>query len=101
MASDAAAVASTLRNAPSNRGRPGPNLAGDDLLMFMSFPSARDPSSAKRFPNKSTACVITTAYPETFAQYYESDAADDKFRNQAGKRHNLEYDNLKVRRGRT
>eukprot|EP00966_Prymnesium_polylepis_P291785 6739095-Prymnesium_polylepis.1 len=67
----------------------------DDLLMFMSFPSARDPSAATRFPGKSTACIITTAHPQTFARFYDVEAEGEKGRNQAGKRHNLDYDNIK------
>jgi len=63
--------------------------------MFMSFPSARDPSAATRFPGKSTACIITTAHPQTFARFYDVEAEGEKGRNQAGKRHNLDYDNIK------
>lgn len=67
----------------------------DELLMFMSFPSARDPSCATRFPNKSTACIITTAYPETFARFYDAARGDAKGANQSQKRKNAEYDRLK------
>ena len=51
--------------------------------MFMSFPSARDPSAAARFPNKSTACIITTAYPETFSRFYDATKGQAKGANQS------------------
>lgn len=69
----------------------------DDLLMFMSFPSARDPSAAARRPNRSTACVITTAYAESFARFYDRQAGNSKGANQSLKRRDAEYERLKQR----
>lgn len=67
----------------------------DDMLMFMSSPSARDPSSAGRHPGKSTVCIITTAYADTFAPFYDLEAGGAKGGNQSLKRAIPAYDALK------
>ncbi|OWF41588.1 putative all-trans-retinol 13,14-reductase [Mizuhopecten yessoensis] len=59
-------------------------------LMFVSFPSAKDPTWAKRFPNKSTCLIITVGRYEWFARW---DADKVKHRSD-------EYEGLKNRMGR-
>lgn len=45
----------------------------DKLLLFVGFPSAKDPTLRVKYPNKSTCVVITEAKPEWFAEFTDSE----------------------------
>ena len=63
-----------------------------NLLMFMGFPSAKDPAFAAKFPGKSTCVIITEARTEWFSQF------SDKTANApSGKRNSPGYDDLKAK----
>eukprot|EP00656_Telonema_subtile_P037929 TRINITY_DN4238_c0_g1_i2.p1 TRINITY_DN4238_c0_g1~~TRINITY_DN4238_c0_g1_i2.p1 ORF type:complete len:623 (-),score=163.51 TRINITY_DN4238_c0_g1_i2:110-1978(-) len=64
-----------------------------DLLMFIGFPSQKDPTFKQRYPGKSTCCMITVAHTEWFEEY-ESEDVD---MNQSGKRFQPEYDQCKAK----
>jgi all-trans-retinol 13,14-reductase len=73
----------------------------DELLMFMSFPSARDPSFSTRYPGKSTACIITTAPTKYFARFCDDlealpPKAGSGSTSQSGRRGRPAYDALKA-----
>lgn len=61
-----------------------------NLLMFMGFPSAKDPSFNERNPGKSTCVIITEAKAEWFDQF---DKACTE--SQSGKRNNGDYNAFK------
>ena len=42
----------------------------EDMLMFLGFPSCKDPSFKDRFPGKSTCEIISTAHPEWFERFF-------------------------------
>ena len=57
----------------------------DEMLLFMGFPSCKDPSFKDRYPGKATCEIITTAHPEWFEEYLT------KEKSQSGKRDNQAY----------
>ncbi|XP_060078415.1 all-trans-retinol 13,14-reductase-like [Ylistrum balloti] len=59
-------------------------------LMFVSFPSAKDPTWPQRFPDKSTCLIITVGRFEWFARW----------QNERLKHRSEEYEGLKNRMGR-
>ena len=67
----------------------GESPTEEDMLLFVGFPSVKDPTYNDRFPNKSACEIITTAHSEWFDKYETSD------RPQSGKRDNEEYTSLK------
>lgn len=60
------------------------------LLMFLGFPSAKDPAFAQRYPGKSTCVIITEAKTEWFDQFGEK-----CLNAQSGKRNNSQYADIK------
>ena len=60
----------------------------EQLLMFLGFPSAKDPNFHKKYPGKSTCVIITEAKSEWFEQFNCKDAA-------SGKRKSVEYSEYK------
>ena len=69
---------------------PDAALADGKMLMFMGFPSAKDPSFGTRHPGKSTCVIITEARREWFAEWEESGGGA------SGKRRSPEYDARKA-----
>ncbi len=61
----------------------------EDMLLFVGFPSVKDPNYAIAHPGKSACEMITTAHPEWFSQFETAAKA------QSGKRDNEEYTKLK------
>jgi all-trans-retinol 13,14-reductase len=45
----------------------------EDMLLFVGFPSVKDPSYNDRFPGKSACEIITTAHPDWFEQFNTSE----------------------------
>ena len=70
----------------------------DEMLLFLGFPSEKDPSFKTRFPGKSTCCIISSAHPEWFERFYDEAAGPIAAKarvNQSGKRKNEEYGEMK------
>ena len=65
------------------------------MLLFMGFPSVKDPSFAERFPGKSTCEIISTAHPEWFERFLEERTDGTRNPNQSGKRANVDYAAIK------
>lgn len=63
-------------------------LADGRVLMFIGFPSVKDPSFATRHPGKSTCVIITEARREWFAEWAGV--------GQPGKRHAPDYEDKKA-----
>jgi len=59
------------------------------MLLFVGFPSVKDPAYKTNHPGRSACEMITTAHPEWFEQFNTSSAP------QAGKRGNDDYATLK------
>ena len=49
------------------------NQKDENLLLFVGFPSAKDPSLRKKYPNKSTCVIITEAKAEWFEDFQDSE----------------------------
>ncbi|GMH63170.1 hypothetical protein TL16_g03645 [Triparma laevis f. inornata] len=81
----------------SDKGKDGSKVWGsrtrrggeEDMLLFVGFPSVKDPNYAIAHPGKSACEMITTAHPEWFSQFETAAKA------QSGKRDNEEYTKLK------
>jgi hypothetical protein len=43
----------------------------EDVLMYLSFPSVKDPSFKTNYPGKSTCEIISTAHPEWFERFLQ------------------------------
>ena len=71
----------------------------EDMLMYLSFPSVKDPSFAERHPGKSTCEIISTAHPEWFERFLvKHEEGGKKWRknpNRSGKRTDEEYAAIK------
>jgi len=61
----------------------------EDMLLFVGFPSLKDPNYALSHPGKSACEMITTAHPNWFSQF------ETASKSQSGKRDNAEYTKLK------
>jgi hypothetical protein len=61
----------------------------EDMLLFVGFPSVKDPNYAVAHPGKSACEMITTCHPEWFSQF------ETAAKQQSGKRDNAAYDALK------
>lgn len=51
-------------------------FASDKQLMFISFPSAKDPLYSKKYPKKSNCIIIAEALPEWFEDYPTCNTGD-------------------------
>ncbi|CAE7275360.1 retsat [Symbiodinium natans] len=51
---------------------PWPMVDSGSLLLFVGFPSAKDPQAAERHPGKSTCVIITEAREEWFSKWKDS-----------------------------
>jgi all-trans-retinol 13,14-reductase len=67
----------------------GDSMDKEDMLLFVGFPSVKDPEYSKNHPGKSACEMITTAHPEWFEQFNTAE------KPQSGKRNNAEYTELK------
>ena len=64
----------------------------DDMLLFMGFPSVKDPSFASRCPGKSTCEIISTAHSEWFEAFLSEKVTGTRGNpNQSGKRTSEDY----------
>ena len=71
--------------------------ASKDMLMYLSFPSVKDPSFKEKYPGKSTCEIISVAHPEWFERFIvkEGNGKASKNPNQSGKRSDEEYAAIK------
>jgi len=81
----------TYQKFSKDGAKPWEGSSEDDLLMFIGFPSQKDPSFKERFPGKSTCCIITVAHSDWFEEF----ESDDQQENVSMKRSNPEYDRCK------
>ena len=58
----------------------------EDMLMYLSFPSCKDPSFKTKYPGKSTCEIISVAHPQWFERFLTKGGKGGKNPNQSGKR---------------
>lgn len=64
----------------------------DGSMMFMGFPSCKDPTFKDRYPNRSACCIISEAQMEWFETYRGTGKSGKRFKM---KEMNKEYEELK------